>query len=102
MRSVQLAQRHRTESVSLKFQTVQQDAVPKGRAGKHKRVVALLLKHLDPLSPGTALKIPLADLPDTKANIRAALNRATHQKGQAVATSSDSSHLYLWKITQKP
>jgi hypothetical protein len=97
-----LAQRHRTESVSLKFQTVQQDAVPKGRAGKHKRIVTLLLKHLDPLPPGTALKVPLAALPATKANIRSALNRATHKKGLAVATSSDSSHLYLWKITQKP
>ena len=97
-----MPQRHRTEFVSKKIQMVQQDAVPKGRAGKHKSVVALLLKHIDPLPPGTALKVPLAALPDSKANIRAALNRATHQKGLAVATSSDSSHLYLWKITQKP
>jgi hypothetical protein len=85
----------------MKFQLVQQNEVPKGRAGKHKRIVALLLNQLDRLPSGNALKVPLSALPDSKANIRAALNRATHQKGVAVATSSDSSHLYLWKAEQK-
>jgi hypothetical protein len=85
----------------MKFQTVQQDAVPKGRAGKHKRIVTLLLSHLDRLPSGNALKVPLAALPDSKANIRAALNRATHRNGVAVSTSSDSSYLYLWKAVQK-
>jgi hypothetical protein len=85
----------------MRFQLVQQDEVPKGRAGKHKRIVALLLSQLEQLPSGNALKVPLSALPDSKANIRAALNRATHQKGVAVATSSDSSHLYLWKADQK-
>jgi hypothetical protein len=85
----------------MRFQLVQQDEVPKGRAGKHKRIVALLLNHLERVPSGNALKVPLSALPDSKANIRAALNRATHQKGVAVATSSDSSHLYLWKADQK-
>ena len=85
----------------MKFQLVQQNEVPKGRAGKHKRIVTLLLNQLDRLPSGNALKVPLSALPDSKANIRAALNRATHQKGVTVATSSDSSHLYLWKADQK-
>ena len=85
----------------MRFQLVQQDEVPKGRAGKHKRIVALLLSQLEQLPSGNALKVPLSALPDSKANIRAALNRATHQKGVTVATSSDSSHLYLWKADQK-
>jgi hypothetical protein len=101
MRSIPLAQRHRAEFVSKKIQMIQQDAVPKGRTGNHQRIVTLLLGQLDRLPSGNALKVPLAALPDTKANIRAALNRATHQKGLAVATSSDSSHLYLWKIAQR-
>ena len=42
-------------------------------------------------------KVPLADLPDTKANVRSALNRATQQRGIEVATSSDADHLYIWK-----
>jgi hypothetical protein len=85
----------------MRFQLVHQDEVPKGRAGKHKRIVTLLLNQLEQLPSGNALKVPLSALPDSKANIRAALNRATHQKGVTVATSSDSSHLYLWKADQK-
>jgi hypothetical protein len=85
----------------MKFQSIQRDEVPKGRPGKHKRIVALLLNQLERLPSGNALKVPLSALPDSKANIRAALNRATHQKGVTVATSSDSSHLYLWKAEQK-
>ncbi len=85
----------------MKFQLVQQDEVPKGRVGKHKRIVTLLLNQLEQLPSGNALKVPLSALPDSKANIRSALNRAMHQKGVAVATSSDSSHLYLWKADQK-
>jgi len=86
----------------MKFQSVQQNEVPKGRAGKHKRIVTLILSQLERLPSGNALKVPLASLPDSKANIRAALNRATHQRGVIVATSSDSSHLYLWRAEQKP
>jgi len=97
-----VAQRLREDAVQLKFQTVQQDAVPKGRTGKRKRVVGLLLNQLDRPPPDNALRVSLAALPDSKANIRAALNRATHQKGLAVATSSDSNYLYLWKVTRKP
>lgn len=85
----------------MKFQFVQKDEVPRGRAGKHKRIVTLLLNQLERLPSGNALKIPLSALPDSKANIRAALNRATHRKGVNVATASDSTHLYLWKAEQK-
>ncbi|HVN93710.1 MAG TPA: hypothetical protein VMT38_08440 [Terracidiphilus sp.] len=85
----------------MKFQSVQRDEVPRGRAGKHSRIVTLLLNHLERLPSGNALKVPLSDLPDSKARIRSALNRATHRKGLAVATSSDSSHLYLWKAGEK-
>ena len=47
---------------------------------------------------GSALKVPLADLPDSKENIRSALNRATRQRGIEVATSSDAEYLYVWKV----
>ena len=36
--------------------------------------------------------------PDTKENIRSALNRATHFRGLEVATSSDAEFLYVWKV----
>jgi hypothetical protein len=87
-----------TQSAPIRFQSIQQNEVPKGREGKHKRIIMQILDHLDRLSPGTALKVPLNSLPDKKANIRAALNRATRKRGLAVATSSDTHHLYVWKL----
>jgi hypothetical protein len=72
--------------------------VPKGRDGKHKRIVTQLLSDIEKLDAGSALKIPLAALPDTKENIRSALNRATHFRGIEVATSSDADYLYVWKV----
>jgi len=86
---------------SMTFESILQAEVPKGREGKHKRIVSQLLSDIDRLSHGTALKVPLAALPDTKENIRSALNRATRQKGVEVATSSDAEYLYVWKINGK-
>ena len=79
------------------FETILEKDVPKGREGKHKRIVTRLLNDIDHLKSGQALKIPLAALPDSKENIRSALNRATRQKGILVETSSDADHLYIWK-----
>jgi hypothetical protein len=80
-----------------KFQSILQVDVPKGRDGKHKRIVVQLLSDVDQLEAGSALKIPLSALPDTKENIRSALNRATRQRGIELATSSDAEYLYVWK-----
>jgi hypothetical protein len=80
-----------------KFQSIPQTDVPKGRDGKHKQIITELLENIDQLRDGTALKIPLAELPDTKENIRSALSRATRQRGVDVATSSDDQFLYVWK-----
>jgi len=82
---------------SMKFHSMLQADVPKGRDGKHKRIVAQLLSDISQLEPGRALKVPLDELPDTKENIRAALSRATKQRGIDVATSSDDEFLYVWR-----
>lgn len=84
------------------FPTILQADVPKGRQGKHKRIIARLLADIQNLKPGTALKVPLAALPDSKENIRSALNRATRQQGVDIATSSDSDYLYIWHTAPKP
>jgi TusA-related sulfurtransferase len=84
------------------FPTILQTDVPKGREGKHKRIITRLLAEIEKLKPGTALKVPLASLPDSKENIRSALNRATHQRGIDVATSSDSDYLYIWQTVSTP
>lgn len=84
------------------FPAILQGDVPKGRDGKHKQIVVRLLADIVRLKPGTALKVPLAALPDSKENVRSALNRATHQKGIEVSTSSDAEFLYIWKTAEKP
>jgi hypothetical protein len=83
------------------FPEILQKDVPRGRDGKHKKIVTRLLSQIERLKPGTALKVPLTALPDTKENIRSALNRATRQRGIIVATSSDADHLYIWQTDQK-
>jgi hypothetical protein len=85
----------------MKFQSIRQSEVPKGRDGKHKLIVSQLLSDIAQLEVDTALKVPLSALPDTKENIRSALNRATTQQGIEVATSSDADYLYIWKVAKK-
>ncbi len=80
----------------MNFQSMSQADVPTGRNGKHKEIVSQLLNDISQLEQGRALKVPLSELPDTKENIRSALNRATREKGLNVATSSDSDYLYVW------
>jgi hypothetical protein len=87
----------KTKVPMMNFKSILQDDVPRGRDGKHKKIVTELLDDLERLGHGSALKIPLSDLPDTKENIRSALNRATRQRGMVVATSSDAQYLYIWK-----
>jgi hypothetical protein len=81
-----------------RFQLIRQLDIPKGREGKHKKIVQELLSDIDQLESGSAMKIPLTALPDTKENIRSALNRATRLRGIEVATSSDAEFLYVWRV----
>ncbi len=81
----------------MTFQSVLQADVPKGRDGKHKKIISQLLSDIAQLASGSALKIPLAQLPDTKENIRAALSRAARQANLKIATSSNEKFLYVWK-----
>jgi len=81
----------------MKFESVLQANVPKGRDGKHKKIITQLLNDIAQLSAGQALKIPLDKLPDTKQNIRSALSRAATQQGIDLSTSSNDEFLYVWK-----
>ena len=70
--------------------------VPKGRNGKHKDIVTRILSDLDQVKAGSALKVPLAELDESKEKVRSALNRATRKSGRHVATASDQAFLYVW------
>jgi hypothetical protein len=97
MASRDMTTKVRPNNPPMKFKSIEQQDVPKGRDGKHKQIVTQLLSDLEQLQAGRALKIPLSVLPDSKENIRSALNRAARQQGLDVSTSSDAEHLYVWK-----
>jgi len=84
----------------LHFETMIQADVPQGRNGKHKSIVTTILGDLNQLKDGSAIKVPLADLPDSKEKVRSALNRATRKAGRRVATASDETYLYVWNDRQ--
>jgi len=48
------------------------------------------------VGPGNAIKVPLADLKESKEKVRSAVNRASRKAGRSVATASDDGFLYLW------
>jgi hypothetical protein len=89
-----------TSHPPMRFDSISQVDVPKGRDGKHKKIITQLLEDIHQLKAGSALKIPLDQLPDTKENIRAALSRAAAQKKLPIATSSNSEFLFVWKTDE--
>jgi hypothetical protein len=89
----------RSKKTPMNFGSMPQTDVPRGRNGKHKGIVTKILADLDQIEAGVALKVPLAQLKDSKENVRSALNRATRQRGDKVATASDEAHLYVWNET---
>jgi hypothetical protein len=85
--------------VAMNFRSMAQADVPQGRNGKHKEIVGKILSDLDQVQDGVALKVPLAQLAESKEKVRSALNRATRKSGRQVATASDETFLYVWNET---
>jgi len=86
----------RSNKAPMNFKTMPQLDVPQGRNGKHKQIVAQILSDLDQVPDGTALKVPLSELAESKEKVRSALNRAIHKSARNVATASDTEFLYVW------
>jgi hypothetical protein len=82
------------------FRTMNLADVPHSRNGKHKLVVSMILRDLDQLKGDAAIRIPLAELGDTKENVRSALNRATRNAKLNVATATDENFLYIWNASK--
>ena len=80
----------------MNFKSMRQSDVPQGRNGKHKDIVGKIVSDLDRVHNGTALKVPIAGLRESKEKVRSALNRATRKTGRKVATASDETFLYVW------
>jgi hypothetical protein len=62
---------------TLTWLTLAQVDIPQGRKRKHQLIVSTILRDRDQLKDGAALKVPLADMSETKENVRSALNRAS-------------------------
>jgi hypothetical protein len=86
----------RANKTAMNFKTMAQSDVPQGRNGKHKEVITQILSDLDQVPVGIALKVPLAELTESKEKVRSALNRAIHKGGRHVSTASDATFLYVW------
>lgn len=86
----------RRPTLPMNFRTVAVPDVPHGRNGKHRLIVTRILSDLDQIDNGRAIRIPLAELGDSKEKVRSALNRATRKSRRIVATASDSEYLYIW------
>jgi hypothetical protein len=91
----------RTKIAPMHFKTMIQADVPQGRNGRHKGVVTTILNDLAQLEESAALKVPLADLAESKEKVRSALNRATRKAGLKVATATDANFLYIWNVKTK-
>ena len=83
-----------------RFKTMELVDVPRSRTGKHKQIVLAILRDLDQLGDGAAFRVPLAELGDTKENVRSALNRATRKANRYVATATDEHFLYVWNVAE--
>jgi hypothetical protein len=84
------------ERTTAHFKTLDLGDVPHSRAGKNKKIVSMILRDLDQLNVGAALRVPLDALGNTKENVRSALSRATRNAKRNVATATDDKYLYVW------
>jgi hypothetical protein len=89
-----------SKKAPMHFKTMVQSDVPRGRHGKHNSIITIILKDLDELEAGAAIKVPLAELVDSKEKVRSALSRAIHKAGRKVATATDANFLYVWNVSE--
>ena len=82
----------------LRYRQVRIDSLNKGRRGKHHNLVVGILEELEPLSPGSAMEVPLADVGGIGlANLRSAVHRAATSHGLQIETLADEKNFYVWK-----
>jgi hypothetical protein len=59
----------KTNRTAPHFKTLELADVPRSRNGKHKVIVAAILRDLDQLGVTAAFRVPLAELGDSKENV---------------------------------
>jgi hypothetical protein len=80
-----------------RFSIVPLSDIPNGRNSRHSRIVTEILAQLKALDGNSAIKIPLAEVGEHKANLRSALHRAARNARLDLMTASDDRHLYVFR-----
>jgi hypothetical protein len=73
--------------------------VPQGHNGKHKLIVTMILKDLPNWKSGSGLKVPLADLAESKEPAPSVGNRALRKQHGKIATATGAVDLYVWNTS---
>ena len=74
--------------------------IRKGRRGKHHDLLSRVLRDLESLPAGAAIKIPLDGIDGVSlANLRSAVHRGTSTRGISIETLSDDASFYVWKTS---
>ena len=69
--------------------------------GKHARTVADILSDLEKIDEYSAIRIDLTQVGQKKTHLRAALHRAAKKKKMGLVTTSDETHLYVFRASSK-
>jgi len=85
----------RQRTVLLHFPLVRLTDLPDGRS-KHREVVSEIQEGLKELAEYASIKIDLAKLGKTKADLRAALCRAAKKEHLDLSPASDNRNLYVF------
>lgn len=93
-----MASKRSTIQISPKYERVSVSGVQGHRRGKHRELIAGILKDLEILPTGAAIKVPLDGTGGvTLANLRSALHRAAAGLKLQIETASDDGSFYIWK-----
>ena len=80
-----------------RFSTVPLSDIPSSRKSRHGRIVAEILTQLKTLDASSAIRIPLGEIGEHKANLRSALHRAARNARVDLMTASDEKNLYVFR-----
>jgi hypothetical protein len=82
----------------VKYERVVLSDIRRTRRGKHHDLLGGIFQDLESLPPGSAIKIPLAEVDGTTlANLRSAVHRSSTARGLGIETLSDEENFYIWK-----